>query len=234
MASSQVLHECQRTLKKNFADLEMVLAEESKNSFHSMPEKRIVEQICWVAFLSGYQYQSARNSWPAIRSSFFSFSKLLVNVFGIKFCTKRALKKCENQAKLSILAENLTKAFALSEKHGGLRNWIDTADNIFTEFTTTFRYIGPTNVKTLLDHLGFRELPKNQNALIRVLSRLDLLSGHKPGTEAVMAVIKKISGNSGYNLVETYTLLKLLANHVCTENPMCSGCEVVCSFRRAE
>ncbi|KJS00161.1 MAG: hypothetical protein VR68_07535 [Peptococcaceae bacterium BRH_c4a] len=234
MASSQVLYKCQRTLKKNFTDLEKLLDDESRESFYGMPERKIVEQICWVAFLSGYQYQSARNSWPAIRSSFFSFRKFLVNVFGIEFCVRRALKKCDNQAKLSILGENLNRAFALSEKHGGLRNWIDAADNIFKELTTTFRYIGPTNVKSLLDHLGFKEVSQNQKALIRFLSRLDLLSGRKPDTEAVMVAVKKISGNSGYNLVKTYTLLKLFANHVCTENPLCSGCEAVCSSRRAE
>lgn len=222
MKNDGLLPKCKEILLFTSAVTAKEMDDLAQKSYLRMSDRKILQHISWTVLLSGYQLQSAQKIWPDIKSAMLWFHPRLINLFP-KWCSTRLSKAFDNQKKVRALTDNAVMAFELIKKHGSLREWLNTSDNILEELVNKYSYIGNTNVKSLLHNLGFHNMHKHEPELVRTLDAWNI-PGVGPGSRAAFGALTGLCRESGLHIVEGYAIVYLFSRAFCGSTRRCGNC----------
>jgi 3-methyladenine DNA glycosylase Tag len=223
MHTANPLSQCKGCVLENNPNANAFILDMIKNCYKNMNDQTILHNISWTVLLSGYQIQSAKKIWPDIKKAMLWFNPTL-NKFFPGWSKSRLPKACDNSKKVKALLDNSAAAMQLIKKHGSLRSWLDTSDNMLEDLVNQFYYIGNNNVRSLLDSLGFKDFHTHQHQIDNVLTRWRL-PGQKKSPNAVFDFINRQSRAEGYMPIEGYATLYMFTE-ICSDSPRCSQCTI--------
>lgn len=222
MKNDRLLSRCKEILLLTGTITSRELDELTGKGYNRMGDRILLQNISWTVLLSGYQLQSAQKIWPDIKSAMLWFHPRLINLFP-KWCGTRLSKAFDNPKKVKALTDNTAIALELIKKHGSLREWLNTSDNIMEELVNKYSYIGNTNVKSLLHNIGFHNMHKHEPELVRTLEAWNI-PGAGPGSRAAFGALTGLCRESGLHIVEGYVIVYLFSMSFCGSTRRCGSC----------